>query len=280
MLDYRDINDMQEFPDKLAARDIVRERAGEVQDIPDDMEGAGAEIYRETGDEVQDIPDDIGKEEMDALAGNQEMAQDIPDDEPDYWEMVAPVTESEMHETEPNVNAPGEMLDKETAMDVPGEYLKTEEQQEGTDVKDIGEIMKAFQSDTWEGLSDDVRKEAIGELGEYVAHDLNIKDRPKVKFYNNEDGGDFGSYSADDNTIYINEYNMDNAVETADTISHETRHCYQHECADQPKTEQDYAFKDDFDNYVTPDMDFEGYEDQIVEADARDYAQTYRDMIH
>lgn len=127
MLDYRDINDMQEFPDKLAARDIVRERAGEVQDIPDDMEGAGAEIYRATGDEVQDIPDDIGKEEMDALAGNQEMAQDIPDDEPDYWEMVAPVTESEMHETEPNVNAPGEMLDKETAMDVPGEYLKTEE---------------------------------------------------------------------------------------------------------------------------------------------------------
>ena len=37
--------------------------------------------------------------------------------------------------------------------------------------------------------------------------------------------------------------------------------------------------KDNFDNYVTPDMDFEGYEDQIVEADARDYAQAYRDMI-
>ena len=293
MLDYRDINDMQEFPDKLAARDIVRERAGEVQDIPDDMEGAGAEIYRETEDEVQDIPDDIETEEMDAFAGKQEMSQDIPDDEPDYWEMAAAVTESEMHEPEPDVNVPGDMLDKEATMDVPGdildkeatmdvpgEYLKTEEQQEGTDVKDIREIMEAFQSDTWEGLSDDARKEAIGELGEYVAHDLNIKDRPKVKFYNNEDGGDFGSYSADDNTIYINEYNMDNAVETADTISHETRHCYQHECADQPKTEQDYAFKDNFNNYVTPDMDFEGYEDQIVEADARDYAQTYRDMIH
>ena len=164
-------------------------------------------------------------------------------------------------------------------MDAPGAHYETKEQQEGNDCRDISEIMEAFQSENWEGLSDDARKEAIDELSEYVAQDLNIQDKPKIELYNNEDSGDFGSYSPDENTIYINEFNMDNAVETADTITHETRHCYQHECADHPKTEQDYAFRDNFDNYVTPDMDFEGYEDQIVEADARDYAQAYRDMI-
>lgn len=323
MLDYREMNDMPEFPVRPLAHDVYGDLQVEVQDIPDDIEDNYADTYRDVQLEVQDIPDDMEgyqAEEYQAAEYQdvQLEVQDIPDDEPDYWEMAAPTPASEMHEPDGDVSipgaqvakdvevtapgetfneqqdmgapgeefqkeeemdVPGSMIDTDEDMDAPGAHYETKEQQEGNDCRDIGEIMEAFQSGNWEGLSDDARKEAIDELGEYVAQDLGLKNKPKIEFYNNEDSGDFGSFSADENTIYINEYNMDNAVETADTISHETRHCYQHECAESPKTEQDYAFKDNFENYVTPDMDFEGYEDQIVEADAREYAQAYRDMI-
>ena len=322
MLDYREMNDLQEFGYRPSSRDIFSDVQQEVQDIPDDIEGYYAEEYQDVQQEVQDIPDDMEGYYAEEYLMPENEIQDIPEDiigdEPDYWEMAAPTPVSEMHEPEPDVNipgsqvakdvevgapgetfneeqdmgvpredfqeeedmdVPGSQVDTDEDMDAPGAHYETKEQQEGNDCRDISEIMEAFQSENWEGLSDDARKEAIDELSEYVAQDLNIKDKPKIEFYNNEDSGDFGSYSPYENTIYINEFNMDNAVETADTITHETRHCYQHECADHPKTEQDYAFRDNFDNYVTPDMDFEGYEDQIVEADARDYAQAYRDMI-
>ncbi len=318
MFDYREMNDMQEYGYRPSSRDIFGEVNNEVQDIPDDMYGYSVEEFQDARAEVQDIPDDIdGYYEEECQMAETEI-QDIPDDEPDYWEMAAPKPVSEMHEDDPDVNvpgsqvgkkadvgAPGETFNEKQDMGVPGEdfqekedmdvpgmqvdtdedmtapgaHYQTKELKEGKDCREISEIMEAFQSENWEGMSDEARKEAIDELGEYVAQDLGIDNPPKIEFYNNEDSGDFGSYSPGENVIRINEYNMDNAVETADTITHETRHCYQHECAEHPKTEQDYAFKDNFENYVTPDMDFEGYEDQIVEADAREYAQAYRDMI-
>ena len=40
------------------------------------------------------------------------------------------------------------------------------------------------------------------------------------------------------------------SAETADTIAHESRHCWQHERADNPQTEEDYEFRENFDNYI------------------------------
>lgn len=80
-------------------------------------------------------------------------------------------------------------------------------------------------------------------------------------------------------SAYINRFNMGDATETADTIAHESRHCWQHERADNPQTGQDQQFKENFDNYIRPEDDFRAYKDQIVESDAREYAANVTNMI-
>lgn len=106
-----------------------------------------------------------------------------------------------------------------------------------------------------------------------------IENKPNIAYYNNEAPGDYGGYAASNNTIYINRFNMGDAAETADTIAHESRHCWQHERADNPETEQDYQFKVNFEDYVRPEDDYRAYKNQIVESDARDYAAGITDMI-
>ena len=72
---------------------------------------------------------------------------------------------------------------------------------------------------------------------------------------------------------------MGDSAETADTIAHESRHCWQHERADNPQIEEDYEFRENFDNYIRPEDDFYEYQNQPVEVDAREYAQNVRDAI-
>lgn len=60
------------------------------------------------------------------------------------------------------------------------------------------------------------------------------------------------------------------------TVSHELRHAYQHEAIDHPtdymvSKETIEEWKNNFDNYINSDTDFEGYRKQPVEADARDF---------
>lgn len=72
---------------------------------------------------------------------------------------------------------------------------------------------------------------------------------------------------------------MNDAAETADTISHEYRHKYQHERADKLETERDLEFKEGFDNYIRAEDDYRGYKEQLVESDARAYAQVVKERI-
>ena len=108
---------------------------------------------------------------------------------------------------------------------------------------------------------------------------MGLQEKPTVKYYNNDDDTDFGGYSPSENAIYINEHNMGDAKETADTIAHESRHCWQHEIADNSDNPQAQAFKENFDDYIRPEDDYRGYRNQPVEADAREYAKNITDHI-
>ena len=141
------------------------------------------------------------------------------------------------------------------------------------------ENLGAFEQNTWDNLSQAEKEQAVEKLRDSIAEDLQLENKPNVAYYYNEKPGDYGGYAASTNTIYINRFNMDNAAETADTIAHESRHCWQHERADNPQTEQDYRFKENFDDYVRPEDDFYEYQNQPVETDARDYAQGVKDAI-
>ena len=155
---------------------------------------------------------------------------------------------------------------------------------EGRDVKaDISdetrEILTAFKQSNWEKLTLQEKMQVSERLRDSIANDLRIQDKPKLDYYNSADPSDFGGYSASANTIYINLYNMGNAAETADTIAHESRHCWQHERAEHPQTEQDYRFKENFENYVSPELFFDEYYAQPVERDAREYAEQVKNLI-
>lgn len=137
---------------------------------------------------------------------------------------------------------------------------------------EVKDSLENFNQERWERMSPEEQKEAITELRDYVATDLELDNKPEVKFYDVPDSTDFDGYSAKENAIYINEYNMGDARETADTIAHESRHCWQHERAENPQTEQDYEFKENFEDYVSPSDDYQEYKNQPVEVDARQYA--------
>lgn len=144
---------------------------------------------------------------------------------------------------------------------------------------DTRECLSSFEQENWDNLSQVEKEQAAEKLRDSIAEDLQIENKPNIAYYNNEDPGDFGGYAASTNTIYINRYNMGDSAETADTIAHESRHCWQHERAENPQTEQDYQFKENFEDYVRPEDDYRAYKNQIVEADARDYASRVVESI-
>lgn len=155
-------------------------------------------------------------------------------------------------------------------VDVPGEtdYFIDETRTES--------VLERFDQNTWEQLTVREQKKSIEDLAEYNADLLGVEDKPQIIYYNIEDPTDFGGYSEELNAIYINEYNIGDAEETVDTISHEYRHKYQHERAEKLENERDLEFKENFDNYIRPEDDFAAYQDQLVEADAREYAEAIK----
>ena len=144
---------------------------------------------------------------------------------------------------------------------------------------ELKNALEPFEQSNWDNMSPEQQKEAVSELRDCVADDLGLQEKPTVKYYNNDDDTDFGGYSPSENAIYINEHNMGDAKETADTIAHESRHCWQHEIADNSDNPQAQAFKENFDDYIRPEDDYRGYRNQPVEADAREYAKNITDHI-
>ena len=144
---------------------------------------------------------------------------------------------------------------------------------------ELKNALEPFEQSNWDNMSPEQQKEAVSELRDSVADDLGLQEKPTVKYYNNDDDTDFGGYSPSENAIYINEHNMGDAKETADTIAHESRHCWQHDIADNSDNPQAQAFKENFDDYIRPEDDYRGYRNQPVEADAREYAKNITDHI-
>lgn len=148
---------------------------------------------------------------------------------------------------------------------------------------DLGEDLKRslepFNQSKWDIMSFDERKEAVAKLANSVAKDLGLENQPDVKYYQSDEPGDFGGFSASENSIYINANNMDDAVETADTIAHESRHCWQHEYAEKSDSALAQEFRENFEDYVRPEDDYRGYKNQPVEKDARDYASGVTSII-
>lgn len=148
-----------------------------------------------------------------------------------------------------------------------------------SDPEGLESSLENFDESTWEGLSLDEQKNAMSDLANYVVDIVGFDNPPMIEYYNNPQEGDFGGYDPDMNILHVNEYMLYNSNEAADTIAHELWHAHQHECAMNPHNARDYQYQYNFENYIPPALGQEAYENQLVEAEARAFAEQFKGRI-
>jgi len=154
----------------------------------------------------------------------------------------------------------------------------------GEDLNDAGteqadSVLENFRDDKWSDLSLEEQKQSMTDLAGYVANETGNKNPPEIVFRGDMKDGEYGGYNPDSNTLEINENMLDDSKEAADTVAHEMWHAYQQQCAMDPTSERGREYQEGFDNYISPEYDFEGYQNQMVEAEAREFAQGYKDRL-
>jgi hypothetical protein len=140
-------------------------------------------------------------------------------------------------------------------------------------------VLDNFHEDKWSDLSLEEQKQSMTDLAGYVAADTGNKNPPEIVFRDDMNDGEYGGYNPETNTLEINENMLADSAEAADTIAHEMWHAHQQQCALDPASEKGREYQEGFDNYISPEYDFEGYENQMVEAEAREYAQGFKDRL-
>lgn len=145
--------------------------------------------------------------------------------------------------------------------------------------------LEKFLPNNWERLDTDEKHEAIKELVKCISDLQGVPDVPEVEFLDDGDNS-CGFYSERGNYIGINENYLEDAKEIVDTIAHETRHAYQHYRAELLKEPQDQIYKFNFEHYIAPEYDENGfcvnffdYYDQYVEAEARAFASRFSQEV-
>jgi len=143
----------------------------------------------------------------------------------------------------------------------------------------LSSLLDGFAEDNWINLDLSGQKEQINGLFDYVNDVLSLENPPNIEYYNNPEQGDYGGFNSATNTLSINEYMLYDSNEAADTVAHELWHAYQHERAVNPQSPKDFQYQYGFDNYIRPSDDFDGYQSQLVEAEARAFADQFKDML-
>lgn len=148
---------------------------------------------------------------------------------------------------------------------------------------EIQYALERFNLERWENLSESERIDAIYELASIIGDRLGLEDKPVIQFYDGRDGS-CGAYLPGANTIEINWNTLSDPKEVVDTVAHEARHAYQHQRAVLEENKQDTLYRLNFENYISPIpladgkfLFFTDYQDQLVEAEARAFANLFRD---
>lgn len=180
-----------------------------------------------------------------------------------------------------NWNEIAENMMQETLEGMDGESLREGFQDIDieNDPERLEQSLESFEDTNWEGYDLSQKKESISELADYVIDQVGFVSPPRIEYYNNEKEGDYGGYDPSSNTLHINEYMLYNSEEAADTVAHELWHAHQYECANYPEKPRDYQYRYNFENYILPELGQEPYENQLVEAEARAFAEQFKDRL-
>ena len=259
-----------------------------IDDISDDAADEPGEDFRESDmvemeegvtydlhpeDAVDEAAPDITPEDIraDIDALNAEMEHDAA--------MLGETEPETLDEPEPVQELPPEDYEEIDTSDINDnkDYFE--------DVELATEALNGFRQNEWDVKDLEGRKEAIVQLVDYNAEVLGLENKPYIDYYNTPDATDFGVSIQDANgnpVIMINEYNLGDGPEAADTIAHEMRHAYQSERAAKGETDLDIRFRENLedDNYIQPEEDRDGYNNQLVERDSRAYANRFKEFLN
>ena len=146
---------------------------------------------------------------------------------------------------------------------------------------EIQTVLDRFGAAKWENLSDGEKTDAINELASVIAKKLGIYEEPRIHFCDGQNGA-CGAFVPEENKIEINRNILTDPKEVVDTIAHEMRHAYQHQRAEMLETWQDFLYRLNFENYISPVsladgkyLFFTDYQNQLVEAEARAFANIF-----
>lgn len=134
--------------------------------------------------------------------------------------------------------------------------------------------------DKWGSMGKNARKEYLHTFTAEFSQQL-LLGSMGIQF-DDMDQNSRGYFKNGENVVHVNSdvlLNSDNLKDGVDTIMHELRHAFQHQAVNDPEK---YGipkaiaelWQDNFDNYISPAWDLEGYYNQPVEVDARDFAET------
>ena len=131
-----------------------------------------------------------------------------------------------------------------------------------------------FDEGEWSQLTTSERLEAMRAFVELLAAKLGLEKVPEIILF---DGPDhlLGAFVEGEGNVEINKILLEDPNALLNTLAHEMRHAYQYEHAMNPQCWMDILYRINFDNYVTPEMSFEDYQDQLVEAEARAFAKIF-----
>ncbi len=148
--------------------------------------------------------------------------------------------------------------------------------------KNVREILDEFEEGKWNNLDESEQKDLIKELASTISEKLELDEKPEITFYDGPENS-YGAYNPGCNSVEINSKNFQNPIEVIDTVVHELRHAYQYQRADKLETMEDMLYKVNLDNYISPIslengkyLFFTDYQDQLVEAEARAFANLFR----
>ncbi|KAA6336649.1 hypothetical protein EZS27_015205 [termite gut metagenome] len=119
------------------------------------------------------------------------------------------------------------------------------------------------------------REEMLCQLGENILSALDIQDKGIKIIFKEMPPNSYGVYNHSERTLTINQRFIENPEllrDAIDTIIHEARHAYQHCAVETFTNSESYIWAGNFRSYIRPEWDFEDYEKQPVEVDARNFA--------
>lgn len=131
------------------------------------------------------------------------------------------------------------------------------------------QIFEWFRQDNWENEDDTFRKAACLFLIQDLSKELMI-DVPKVDFMDFENDL-YGTTSMGSKVIRLNTDYIYSGSDMLDTCAHELRHIWQ-SVQMNADTEYGIIFKDAWSNYTKIEEDYDKYYENLIEADARGYA--------